>query len=99
MSVMMVAVLILASGMVQRDWYAFEPDGKGFRAELPGRPNSTSSRTVTNAAGRSLVTTAQLRAADATYSVQLTEGPARVNPTTLDDGIRRFCEANHAELG
>src|SRR5205809_622609 len=80
-------------GAVQQDWYVFEPDSKGFRVELPRQPNSTSTRTVTGAAGRSQLTSARLRTPQATYSVVVTENRGRVDPNTLDDGIRQFAAA------
>jgi hypothetical protein len=96
---MIAPVLLLAAGMLQQTWYTYEPDGKNFRVELPNKPNSTSSRASSSAAGRSQVTTAQLRMADATYTIQLTESPARINPQTLDDGIQRFAASSNATLG
>ena len=96
---MLTTILVLAFGMVQQDWYTFEPEGKSFRVELPSKPNHTSSRTVNNAAGRSQLTTAQLRTSGAIYSVQVTENSGKVDPKTLDEGIQRFAAAIQGALG
>lgn len=96
---MLIAALALALGMVQRDWFAFEPEGKDYRVAFPGKPDGTTSRTVNNAAGRSRVSTTELKTPGATYSFQVTEGQARIRPETLDDGIRRYGEIRRAEIG
>ncbi len=96
---MLTAIVFLAVGMTQQDWYTFEPQGKHYRVELPNKPNHTSSRTVTRASGRTQLTTAQLNRSGAIYSIQVTENRAKIDPRTLDDGIRRFAAANQATLG
>jgi hypothetical protein len=96
---MFTTFLILAVGMVPQDWYTFAPEGKNFRVDLPSKPNRTLGRTFSNAAGRSQLTAAQSNASDAIYSIQVTENSGRVDPKTLDDGIRRFSEDKGATLG
>jgi hypothetical protein len=96
---MLTTVLILALGMTRQDWYRFEPEAKNFRVELPDKPNDASSRTIKNAAGRSELTTAQLKTSDAVYSIQVTVNVRDVDPKTFDDGIRQFAAAKGAMLG
>jgi hypothetical protein len=92
-------VLVLAVGLLQQDWITYEPEGKGFRVEMPGRPNKTSSRTQATAAGRAEVSLAQLKMPDVTYTVQVVENASKVDPKSLDDGIRRFAAGLKVELG
>ena len=96
---MLTTILILAAGMVQQNWYTFESEAKTFRVQLPARPSSTSSRTVTKATGRAQLTTAQLSTANATYTVQVTESAGKIDPQTLDDGIKQFAASKQATLG
>ena len=95
---MLITLLMIAAGMVGSDWYRFETEAKNFRVELPEKPNSTSSRSVTGVAGPSEITSAQLTTADAVFSVQVVENPSKVDPATLDDGIRRFAASRRATL-
>ena len=96
---MLAIILLLCAGLSQDDWYSFEPGSKNFRVGLPTKPNSTSGRSVTGSAGKMQVTTARVEAADGVYSVQVTEGLARVDPKTLDDGVRQFAASKKATLG
>jgi len=96
---MLAALLMIAAGVVRQDWYTFEPEAKNFRVELPEKPNSSSNRTVTGAAGQTKLTTVQLRTAEAVYTVQVSENPGKVDPKTLDEGIRRFAAARRTTLG
>jgi hypothetical protein len=96
---MITTIFMLAVVQVPQDWYTFAPAGKNFRVELPTRPASTSSRTINNAAGRAQLTAAQSNTSDAIYSIQVTENRGKVDPKTLDDGIRRFSADKRAVLG
>lgn len=95
---MLTTILVLAATALQQDWYTFEPETKNFRVQLPARPNSTSSRTLNRPSGQAQLTTAQLTTADATYSIQVTENRAPVDPNTLDDGMKQFAAANQSTL-
>ena len=75
---MLVTLLAVALGLAQQGWFVFEPDSKGFRVELPGPPDSTTSRTLNRATGRSQLTRAELRTPQATYLVVVTENPGGV---------------------
>jgi hypothetical protein len=96
---MFFTILLLTVGLVPDDWYTFETESKAFRAALPTRPDSTTSRSVAGPSGPIQLTTARVQAADGVYSVQITENSARVNPNTLDDGIRQFAASKKATLG
>src|SRR4051812_33851883 len=96
---MLTTVFVLALGMAWQDWYTLEPESKDFRVELPNKPNNTSSRTINNAAGRSQLTSAELKISDSVYLIQVTENNGKVDPKTLDDGIRQFAAARKATLG
>jgi hypothetical protein len=92
------ALLVLSLGLAPADWFTFEPDAKNFRVELPSKPNSTSTRTIRNSAGQARLTTVELRASDATYTVQVTEAPRKINTNSLDDDIHRFAASRQATL-
>src|SRR5947209_5170859 len=96
---MLTTALVLALGMVSQNWSTFEPEAKSFRVELPAEPNITSTRALRRAAGPSRLTAAQSTTPDGTYRVEVTENRARVDPDTLDDGIRRFAAASQGTLG
>ncbi len=96
---MLTTFLVLAVGLMQQGWFTFEPEAKNFRVQLPSKPNKTSTRSVTNSAGKAQITVAQLKTGDALYSVQATETSTKVDPRTLDDGIQRFASANQGMLG
>ena len=96
---MFFTIVLLAVGSIPDDWYTFETDSKAFRVVLPARPDSTESRSVAGPSGPIQLTSAQVRTADGVYSVQITENSARVNPTTLDEGVRRFAASKKATLG
>jgi hypothetical protein len=96
---MLTTILIFVVGMAQQDWYVFEPEGKNFRVELPTKPGDTSTRAVNNAAGGSRLTAAQLMMPDGVYLLQVTESRGKVDPKTLDEGIRRFAASTQAVLG
>jgi hypothetical protein len=92
-------ILLLATGFVPDDWTTFEPPSRIFRVALPTKPTSTTNRSVNGPTGQTQLTTAQVKTADGVYSVQVTESPAKVNPKTLDDGIRQFAASRKATLG
>ncbi len=96
---MLTTILILAVGMAPLDWYTFEPEGKNYRVDLPTKPGDTSTRTVNNAAGGSQLTSAQLKMPDGVYLLQVTESRGKVDPKTLDEGIKQFAASNNAMLG
>lgn len=96
---MIVTLLALAIGMAPLDSYTFEPEGKDFRVKLPGKPDSTSSRTLTRAAGPAQLTTAELTTSNASYLIQVTENRGQVDPKTLNEGIQRFIASRNATLG
>jgi hypothetical protein len=95
---MWTALMVLSLGFAPADWFTYEPDAKNFRLELPSKPNSTSTRTIRNSAGQARLTTVELRAVDATYTVQVTEAAREINTRSLDDGIHRFAASRHAAL-
>ena len=95
---MWTALIVLSLGLAPADWFTYEPDAKSFRVELPGKPNSTSTRTIRNSAGQARLTTVELRAIDATYTVQVTEAMRKINNSSLDDGIHRFAASRQATL-
>jgi hypothetical protein len=96
---MFFTIFLLTVGSIPDDWYTFETESKAFRVALPARPDSTTSRSVSGPSGQIQLTSAQVKTADGVYSVQITENSARVNPGTLDDGIRQFAESKKATLG
>jgi hypothetical protein len=96
---MFFTIFLLTVGSLPDDWYAFETDSKAFRIVLPARPDSTTSRSVAGPSGPIQLTSAQVQTADGVYSIQITENSARVNPDTLDDGIRQFAASKKATLG
>jgi len=96
---MLATILILAFGVLRQDWYTIAPEGKNFRVALPSKPDSVSTRTLNNPSGRSELTAVQLKVPDATYSVHVTENRGRVDPSTLDAGIRKFASNRKATVG
>jgi hypothetical protein len=96
---MFFTIFLLTVGSLPDDWYAFETDSRAFRVVLPARPDSTTNRSVAGPSGPIQLTSAQVQTADGVYSVQITENSARVNPDTLDDGIRQFAASKKATLG
>jgi hypothetical protein len=85
--------------MAGQGWYTFEPEAKTFRVDLPNKPNNTSKRPIKNVAGQSQLTTAQSKTSDAVYLIQVTEHGSKVDPKTLEDGIRQFVAARNGTLG
>ena len=96
---MLSTILLLAIGSTWQDWYAFEPDSKTFRVELPRMPNQTRSRDLTTAAGPSKLTSAMMSASDGEFTIHVTENRAKVDPKTLEDGINKFAASKNATLG
>lgn len=96
---MLSTVVAVALGIIGQNWSTFAPEGMNFKVDLPGVPSRATSRTVTTAAGRSQLTSAQVPTVHAVYSVQVTENRSPVDPQTLDEGIRRFAENRSAKLG
>jgi hypothetical protein len=96
---MFFTIFLLTVGSLSDDWYAFETDSKAFRVALPARPDSTTSRSVAGPSGPIQLTSAQVQTADGVYLVQITENSARVNPDTLDEGVRQFAASKKAKLG
>jgi hypothetical protein len=95
---MLTMVLVLAVGIAPADWYTFAPEGKNFRIELPSKPDSSSTRPIPNAPGSEL-TVAQLKTSNGVFSIKVSENRGKVDPKTLDDGIRRFATDKKATLG
>jgi hypothetical protein len=95
---MWTAVLVLALGFARADWFVYEPLAKDFRVELPSKPNHSSSRSTGNAGSQTRISTVELRAAHATFTVQVTEAPRAINPRSIDDGIHRFAAARQGSV-
>ena len=96
---MFFTILLLTVGLAQDDWYMFEPESKIGQVSFPMEPTNPTSRSVGGPAGFIQLTRAQVQTADGVYSVQITENAARVNPKTLDEGIRQFAASRRATLG
>jgi hypothetical protein len=99
---MLSAVLVLVAAMAPvppQDWYTFAPEGKTFRVELPSKPDSTPVRTPTSPTGPLEITSALLKTSDGEYTFHASENRGKVNPATLEDGIRRFAADKQATLG
>lgn len=96
---MLAMMLLVIVGWVPADWATFESGSRACRVELPARPGRTATRTVPGPAGEAQLTTAELDSPAGTYSVQVTENAARVDPQTLDAGVRQFAASRRATLG
>lgn len=95
---MLITMIVLALGVAGPEWATFEPGGKDFRVEMPGKPQPLD-RVLKRASGTARLTAAEVRVGGASYAVQVTENRGKVDPKTLDDGIRRFAKGRQATLG
>jgi hypothetical protein len=96
---MLTTFLILAVGFAPQDWYTFAPEGKTFRIDMPKQPNKTSGRSITTNGRKTQLTLAQLTTDNALYLFEVSENSGKIDPKTLDDGLRRTAADNKATIG